>query len=76
MWNFEPLKPHFYIVKLGFIEVHIISYFNKKKTTKKKTKKNTRLCVLVEAVHYLCFKQEYEKYRNLLSKKFLFLGGL
>ena len=28
-YNFEPLKPHFYIVKLGFIGVyiHYFSYF-------------------------------------------------
>ena len=24
LYNFDPLKPHFYIVKLGFIEVYII----------------------------------------------------
>ena len=23
LYNFDPLKPHFYIVKLGFIGVHI-----------------------------------------------------
>ena len=24
LYNFDPLKPHFYIVKLGFTEVYII----------------------------------------------------
>ena len=24
LYNFDPLKPHFYIVKLGFTEIHII----------------------------------------------------
>ena len=27
MPNFDPLKPHFYIVKLGFTGVYIIFYF-------------------------------------------------
>ena len=27
LYNFEPLKPHFYIVKLGFTGVYIIFYF-------------------------------------------------
>ena len=31
LYNFDPLKPHFYIIKLGFTEVYIIfSYFAKK----------------------------------------------
>ena len=30
LYNFDPLKPHFYIVKLGFTGIHIIfSYFAK-----------------------------------------------
>ena len=28
-YNFDPLKPHFYIVKLGFTGVYIISHFAK-----------------------------------------------
>ena len=27
LYNFDPLKPHFYIVKLGFTGVYIISLF-------------------------------------------------
>ena len=26
LYNFDPLKPHFYIVKLGFTGVYIISF--------------------------------------------------
>ena len=26
LYNFDPLKPHFYIVKLGFTEVYIIFF--------------------------------------------------
>ena len=27
LYNFDPLKPHFYIVKLGFTDVYIIFLF-------------------------------------------------
>ena len=27
LYNFDPIKPHFYIVKLGFTGVYIFSYF-------------------------------------------------
>ena len=30
LYNFDPLKPHFYIVKLGFAGVYIIFLFAKK----------------------------------------------
>ena len=65
-YDFDPLKPHFYIVKLGFTGVYIIFVISSQKH---------RLCVLVgtasmriEAVltstHNLCFEQKYEKYQN------------
>ena len=38
LYNFDPLKPHFYIVKLGFTEVYIIFLI---------FAQNYRLCVLV-----------------------------
>ena len=31
LYNFDPLKPHFYIVKLGFTEVYIIFLISAKK---------------------------------------------
>ena len=69
--NFDPLKPHFYIVKLGFPGVYIIFLISAQKH---------RLWVLVrtaEAVltstHNLCFKQKYEKYQGFLSENFQFL---
>ena len=62
LYNFDPLKPHFYIVKLGFTGVYIIFLISAQKH---------RLWVLVrttEAVltstHNLCFKQKYEKYQS------------
>ena len=62
LYNFDPLKPHFYIVKLGFTGVYIIVHI---------FAQNYRLWVLFkvasnEAVltstHNLCFEQKYEKY--------------
>ena len=70
--NFDPLKPHFYIVKLGFIGVYIIFVISARKH---------RLWVLVrtEAVltctHNLCFEQKCEKYQKFLSEKLPFFGG-
>ena len=62
LYNFDPLKPHFYIVKLGFTGVHYFAYFCK----------NHRLWVLAEAVltstHNLCFEKNNEKYQNLYLK--------
>ena len=53
--NFDPLKPHFYIVNLGFTGVYIIFLISDQ----------NRLWVLYEAVltstHNLCFEQKYEK---------------
>ena len=72
LYNFDPLKPHFYIVKLGFTGVYIIFLISAKKH---------RLWVFVrtacEAVltctHNLCFDQKYEKCLNFLSENFHFL---
>ena len=72
LYNFDPLQPHFYMVKLGFTGVYIIFLISAQKH---------RLWVLVrvlgEAVltstHNLCFEQKYEKYQNFYLKIFLFL---
>ena len=69
MYNFDPLKPHFYIVKLGFTGVYITFLISAQKH---------RLWVLVEAVltstHNLCFEQKYEKNIGFfLSENFQFL---
>ena len=67
LYNFDPLKPHFYIVKLGFTGVDIIFLIFARKH---------RLWVLVRtasprrflmSTHNLCFEQKYEKYQSFLS---------
>ena len=56
LFNIDPLKPHFCIVKHGFTRVYIIVFISAQKH---------RLWVLGEAVltstHNLCFEQKYEK---------------
>ena len=56
LYNFDPLNPYFYIVKLGFTGQTLFFLFLLKKH---------RLRVLVETVltstHNLCFEQKYEK---------------
>ena len=72
VYNFDPFKPHFYIVKLDFIGVYIIFLISAQKH---------RLWVLTEAVltstHNLCFEQKYERYQKFLSENFsfFFFGG-
>ena len=57
LYNLDPLKPHFYIVKLGFTGVYIIFLISAQNID----------CGYTEAVltstHNLCFEQKYEKYQ-------------
>ena len=68
LYNFDPLKPHFYKVKLRFTGVYIVFLFSVQKH---------RLWILVRialpSTHNLCFEQKYEKYQNFLSENFPFL---
>ena len=68
--NFDPFKPHLYIVKLGFTGVYIIFLISAQKH---------RLWVLVRtasarrfltSTHNLCFEQKYEKYLDFYLKTF------
>ena len=69
LYNFDPLKPHFFIVKLGFTGVFIIFSYSAK---------NIDCGLSLEpprrggsnGTHNLCFEQKYEKYQNLLSENF------
>ena len=58
LYNFDPLKPHFYIVKLGFTGVYIIFLISAQKH---------RLWVLVRTASPRRFKQEPSIY--VLSRK-------
>ena len=72
LYNFDPLKPQFYIVKLGFTGVNIIFLISAQ---------NHRLWYSLEPprrggyneYHNLCFEQKYEKISAFLSENFQFL---
>ena len=68
VYNFDPLKPHFYILKVGFTGVYIIYLISAQKH---------KLWVLVRtaspsltSTYNLCFEQKYEKYQRFLSEFF------
>ena len=79
LYNFDPFKPHFYKVKLGFTGVYITFLISAQKH---------RLWVLVRtaslgkavlmSTHSLCFEQKYEKYmyQNFYLKLSVFGGEI
>ena len=64
LYNFDPLKPHFYIVKLGFTGVYIIFLI---------LLKNIHCWYSLEPPR-LCFEQKNEKILECLSESFQFFG--
>ena len=70
LYDFDPLKPRFYIVKLGLTGLHIIFLISAQKH---------RLWLLGEAVltstNNLCFEQKYEKYQKFSFENFHLFGG-
>ena len=65
LYNFDPLKPHLYIVKLGFTGVYIIFLISAQ---------NIDLVAVLTSTHNQCFEQKYEKYRIFfLSENFLYI---
>ena len=60
LYNFDPLKAHFYIVKLRFTGVYIIFLISARKQ-------------VLTSTHNLCFEQQCEKYQSFLSENFQFL---
>ena len=68
LYNFDPLKPHLYIEKLGFTGVYIIFLISAQKHI------SWALCEAVLTItHSLYFEQKYEKYQNSYKKTFSFL---
>ena len=66
--NFDPLKPHFYIVKLGFTGVYIIFLISAQNIDCGYSCEPPR-----RSGSNLCFVQKYEKYLSFLSENFQFL---
>ena len=71
LYNFDPLKPHFYIVKLGFTGVYNIFLTFLKNIDCGYLLEQYLTEVVLTSTHNLCFEQKYEKYQNYL-KNFLF----
>ena len=71
LYNVDPFKPHFHIVKLGFTGYTLYFLF---------VLKNIDCGYSLEPprggskeYHNLCFEQQYEKYPSFLSENFQFL---
>ena len=62
LYNFDPLKPHLCIVKLGFTGVYIIFLISAQKHRQGKA--------VLMSTHNLCFEQKYEKISEFLSENF------
>ena len=73
LYNFDPLKPHFYIVKLGFTGYTLFFSYFCSKTQVVGTRKNRFVEAVLTGTHNLCFEQKYEKYQNFLCEIFHFL---
>ena len=58
LYNFDPFKPPFYEVKLGFTGVYIIFLISTQN---------------IDCIHNLCFEEKYKKYQSFLSENFHFL---
>ena len=74
LYNFDPLKPQFYKVKLGFTGVHIIFLISGYILFFLFLLKTHRLRVeaVLTSTHNLCFELKYEKCQNFLSIFFFF----
>ena len=69
LYNFDPLKPHFYIVKLGFKGVYIIFLISAQNIDCGYSLDEA----VLTSTHNLCFVQKYERYLSFLSENFQFL---
>ena len=72
LYNFDPLKPHLYIVKLGFTGVYIIFLISAQKHRLWVLVRTPRRAAVLTSTHNLCFEQKYEKYQNFNLKTFSF----
>ena len=72
LYNFDPLKPHFYIVKLGFTGVKIIFLISAQNIDCGYSLEPPRL---LSSTHNLCIEQKYENFYNFSSENFHFFIG-
>ena len=80
VYNFDPLKPHFYIVKLGFTGIYIIFHVPAQNIECKYSLEPHRPPwggsnkdeAILTSTHNLCFEQKHEKYQHFYFKFFIF----
>ena len=74
LYNVDPLKPHFYTVKLGFTGVYII-FLISAQNIDCGTHLNRLAKMILTSTHNLCFWQKYEKKISefFFSENFQFL---
>ena len=72
LYYIDPLKPHFYIVKLGVTGDTFLFYLFLFKNIDYGYPLEPPRRVLM-STHNLCFEQKYEKYQSFLSENFQFL---
>ena len=72
LYNFDPLKPHFYTVKLGFTGVYNIFLISAQNIDCGYSLEPPRGEAVLTSTHNLCFEQKYEKYQSFLSFIFIF----
>ena len=72
LYNSDPLKPHFYIAKLGFTGVNIIFLMSAENIDCGYSLEPPRRGGSNEYPQSI-FEQKYEKYQNFLSENFHFL---
>ena len=72
LYDFDHLIPHFYLVKLGFTWVYIISLISAQNIDCGYSLEPPRRGGSNE-YHKLCFVQKFEKYLSFLSENFQFM---
>ena len=71
LYILDPLKPHFYIVKLGFTGVYIIFLIFAQNIDCGYSLELPRRGIRT-STHNLCFEHKYENYQSFLSEHFQF----
>ena len=74
LYNFDPLEPHFYVVKLGFTGVYIIFLISAQNTDCGYSLEPPRRGGSNE-YHNLCFEQKYEKISEFFDWNFFSVFG-
>ena len=67
LYNFDPLKPPFYIVKLGFTGIYIIFLISDQKHRLWALVGTALAEVVITSTRNVCFEQKYEKYQEFFS---------